>query len=299
MSQRPLIYRLITFIICIGLGLSLGQIPIAAYGLAQGIDMTDSEVLMSSLTSAAHIGRFKMLVGWNHIATFILGPLAYVWYTYRKDMWQYLSLRHFDARYLIWMPLALITAYPLMGAIAQWIDSWPLPESWRDIDQSSMEAVTQLLAMDSIWSLLFTLLIVGVLPGVGEELLFRGVIQTEIHNRWRSPHAAIWLTAFLFAALHMQIAGFVPKFVIGAILGYSYYLSGSLILPMIIHTLNNSMSTLAFYLMGDQMEVDVPSESPSGVAVVTSTLVCGLVCLQIYKIYRQSSSSVLTHQDIT
>ncbi|MBL0099594.1 MAG: CPBP family intramembrane metalloprotease [Saprospiraceae bacterium] len=141
------------------------------------------------------------------------------------------------------------------------------------MDKDSMSALAGLLTMDHPSDLVVNILLLGVLPGIGEELLFRGVIQKEIIEKWQNPHTAIWITAIIFSLFHFQVTGFIPKMMIGAILGYAYYYSGSLILPMIIHALNNSFATVSLYLSGGKLDINtIETENIPLTGVVISTI---------------------------
>ncbi len=84
-----------------------------------------------------------------------------------------------------------------------------------------------------------------MLPAVGEELIFRYALQGRILGAKMAPESAIFLTAFIFSAIHMEALGFLPRLVMGLVLGYVYYYSQNILVPMILHALNNYMSILS------------------------------------------------------
>jgi len=92
------------------------------------------------------------------------------------------------------------------------------------------------------------LLVIGIMAGVGEEFLFRGILQPKLKFYIGNPHVAIWLTAAIFSAIHMQFYGFIPRMLLGAIFGYLYHFSGSLLYPIIAHILNNVVTVVLVYL---------------------------------------------------
>ncbi|MDE6177435.1 MAG: CPBP family intramembrane metalloprotease, partial [Paramuribaculum sp.] len=89
--------------------------------------------------------------------------------------------------------------------------------------------------------LIISVIIIGVLAGVSEELFFRGTLQRLLITRPMPPHIAIWLTAVIFSLVHFQFFGFVPRVLLGAFFGYLAWWSGSVWLPAIIHAVNNSV----------------------------------------------------------
>ena len=109
------------------------------------------------------------------------------------------------------------------------------------------------------------MLVIAFIPAIGEEIVFRGLIQNEMYRATRNPHTAIWLTAIIFSAIHLQFLGFVPRVLIGAFLGYIYYWSGNLLIPIMAHFLNNGLQLLGIYLYQNgvlQYNVDETTSAP-------------------------------------
>lgn len=86
-------------------------------------------------------------------------------------------------------------------------------------------------------------LAVGVTPAICEELLFRGLIFSGLRRLGQWP--AILLSAFLFALAHSSIYRLLPTLLMGILLGYIVWRTGSILCGMIVHALNNGlMATL-------------------------------------------------------
>jgi uncharacterized protein len=94
------------------------------------------------------------------------------------------------------------------------------------------------------------LLMIGIIPAIGEEFLFRGVLQKLFHQWTKNIHVSVILAAFLFSAIHMQFYGFIPRFMMGVMLGYVFVWSGSLWVPILIHFTNNSAAVIVSFLQG-------------------------------------------------
>ena len=97
---------------------------------------------------------------------------------------------------------------------------------------------------------------VGALTGIGEELTFRGIIQSLVTEKSNNHHIAIWVTAILFSAIHLQFFGFFPRMLLGAFFGYLLVWSGSIWLPIYAHFLNNSMAVVAAYMLNINLTTD-------------------------------------------
>lgn len=124
-------------------------------------------------------------------------------------------------------------------------------EQWmRNAEDAAEKLVKVFLDVKTAWGLLFNLFMIAVLPAVGEELLFRGIIQKLFTKIIRNAHWGIWLSAALFSALHMQFYGFIPRMLLGAMFGYLLVWSGTLWLPILAHFINNAGAVILLYLIG-------------------------------------------------
>ncbi len=127
-----------------------------------------------------------------------------------------------------------------MGAIERWM---------KTTEENAAELTEAFLNVKSPAGLLFNLFMVALLPAVGEEFLFRGVVQRIFTRMTKNHHWGIWISALLFSALHMQFYGFFPRALLGALFGYLLVWSGSLWIPIIAHFINNGVIVLAMYFI--------------------------------------------------
>jgi membrane protease YdiL (CAAX protease family) len=118
----------------------------------------------------------------------------------------------------------------------------------RESEDSAQKVMDAILKMNSIWDVIIAVLMVGLLTAIVEEFMFRGVIQT-IFVRWtKNTHAAVWITAILFSAFHMEFFGFLPRLLLGVFFGYFVAWSGSIWTGVWAHFLNNSTVVIITYL---------------------------------------------------
>ena len=90
-------------------------------------------------------------------------------------------------------------------------------------------------------------MLVSALAGIGEELLFRGVLQAGLSEAW-SPMAGIVVASLLFGAAHaVSLSYLVLATLMGLYLGLLYHLTGNLLLPIIVHALYDWIA-IHFYL---------------------------------------------------
>lgn len=207
---------------------------------------------------------YRILQTFGSVGTFMLPPLFFSYLSERKWFsYNRMNKAPGYSRINIVIVMSLVIV-PIVLALAEWNEGWRLPESmagledWmRKTDEQNSELV-KLMTQDSrIGILLINIFVMAVLPAIGEELMFRGTIQPFLQKWTKSPHWAIWITAFVFSAIHFQISGFIPRMILGAYLGYLFYWSGSLWLPIVAHFMHNSLSIISdFVLVHRGIDVD-------------------------------------------
>jgi len=161
-------------------------------------------------------------------------------------------------------------------------------ENWMKTSEESAKKITDaFLQMNGIGDLFVNLIVVALLAAVGEELLFRGAMQNIFFEWTKNKHTAVWITAILFSALHAQFYGFLPRMLLGVVLGYLYIWSGSLWLSMLFHFLNNGMAVLFSFLIGKGAISEKAETVGSGDTpiyfVALSVAICAGLMYVIYK----------------
>ncbi len=218
-----------------------------------GVSLIDAPSL-SDFENTATIQSLKFLQAFSSIGLFIVPPFLFVYLTSKSLNFNAVSRQQFLLTVAI-----MCFAFPLINALALWNEGLHLPsflsalEDWMRSAESQAMLITEAFLKVDHWSgLLLNILIIGVIPALGEELLFRGVIQKELFSRNGKIHLSIWITAFLFSAMHLQFLGFIPRFLIGGLLGYLFYWSGSIWLPILAHFVNNTGAVILSYFINQQ-----------------------------------------------
>jgi len=236
-------------------------------------------------------GRFAILIiqGITALVGFIIVPLLYLRYFEAR---KFASLHERKTSFMpILLALAVVlVVMPFMSAIIQWNANLQLPGFLSDFEQMAKakeEQLAELTAfltnMKTSGEFFFTLIIIAILPGIGEEVVFRGIIQKKF-TYLMNPHVAIWLTGFLFSAFHLQFYGLIPRMLLGVLFGYLYYWSGNLWLPILAHFLNNGFTLLMIYLFKiGVVSFDIQKVSYGVVAVLLSLIGSAALLWVIYK----------------
>lgn len=151
--------------------------------------------------------------------------------------------------------LALLASIPAINVVINWNATLQLPEwlggfaDWmRDSEASAAKTIAMMVNGQSAISLVMLILVVGVFAGFSEEVFFRGTIQSLMITSKVNPHIAVWTTALIFSAVHMQFFGFVPRLFLGAMFGYIAWWSGSVWTSVFAHMLNNVLAATYMWL---------------------------------------------------
>lgn len=185
---------------------------------------------------------------------------------------------------------------PAMNWLVAWNASLSLPEAMKPVEQwmraqenAAQQATDMLLSGSSVWDLIASVVCVGLLTGLGEEMFFRGALQRICCDGMRRRHLAVWTAAFVFSTLHFQFFGFVPRLVLGAFFGYAYLWSGSLWVPVIGHALNNS-AVVAFVWMGNN-SIDAAAMGEAGSQSPVVAVLSAAAAVALMVVYKK----VLSH----
>jgi len=159
-----------------------------------------------------------------------------------------------------------------------------LEEMMKSKEEQLMELTKYLTDFENVGEFLMGILVIGVLAGIGEEFLFRGVLQPKLHLFTGNAHVAVWLSAFIFSAIHFQFYGFFPRMMLGAVFGYLYLYSGSLVYPIIGHILNNTFTVILVYLNKlEKVEFNIDETDQVSIPIALVGLLILLVGFRVFK----------------
>lgn len=187
------------------------------------------------------------------VFTLLLPPIVCGYFWYEKP-WQAYSLHKFPSGKMIFLSILLIFSIsPFINLLVYINEQMVLPDflaglekQFISMEKQAQELTERMLDVNTFGGLIFTLLVMAVMPAVGEELFCRGALQ-NIFAEKVNKHIAVWIVAIIFSLIHFQMYGFLPRMVLGALLGYLLIWSGSLWLPIIVHFVNNATVVLASY----------------------------------------------------
>ncbi len=210
------------------------------------------EELSSELGTQMSNPSFLLLMqGLQTLLVFILPPfLLNYWYDEKNST--FLKLVKAKPLDILLAVFSILAAIPLINFLVSWNQDIQLPsflagvEKWMRAAEDSAERATELmLQSNSPVDLLWQLLVIAIMAGFGEEILFRGTLQSIFSSKGRIQ-LAIWMTAIVFSSIHLQFYGFIPRLLLGAWFGYLLFWSGSIWVPVAAHFANNAIS-IAFH----------------------------------------------------
>jgi uncharacterized protein len=243
---------------------------------------TEKESLKYAYIIAQFIGAFIGLV---------ILPVLYILF-FRQDLKGIFIIKRGHPLALIGFSLIIFFCFlPLVNAVNEWNQSIHLPLSFnnleqtlRDMEDKASKVIDLIIYYDNIPQFLVIFFLVAILPAIGEELLFRGIVQNEILEIFRNPHVAILLSAFLFSFVHFQFFGFFPRMLLGMLFGYLYYWSGNILIPVSIHCLNNGLTLINMNMLKEKKtEIDISSTQHLSPGLIIFSLVISVVLLYIYR----------------
>lgn len=218
------------------------------------------------------------------IGTFLLP--AYVFQRLNKQVTIFPIRNRYDWKVYFLVLMFLFTLAPSMSLIAHWNMQMEFPDAWEGIEkkvramENEMETFMKPLLMTNEWDgLLINIVVLAVLPAVGEELFFRGAIQHIATRIFRSEYIAIWVVAFVFSAIHFQFYGFFPRLLLGAFFGYLVVWTRNIWTAVFAHFVNNSMVVILcfYYALQGKTYSDLVAGQSYSLIVYLGSLIFSLI----------------------
>ncbi|GAB3495667.1 hypothetical protein GCM10027341_13320 [Spirosoma knui] len=308
LSRPPTLGGLITLVGFVLLGGVVSTLLLfGIFIILKGFGPTEAQAYLIELAekpTAVANGWYELMAlqAINHLGTFLLPSLLY-WYAIEHRTWQQFSARPTWAVAGIGLVGLIVIAFmPFDGLIIEWNQGIHLPqtlaplEQWIRDKEKSLEGVTKYLTtFNTLDRLLLAIVVIAIIPGIGEEVLFRGILQRNLSYWTGNVHVGIWLAAALFSAIHVQFLGFFPRMLLGALFGYLYLWSGNIWVPILAHFVNNGFTVLMVYLYQRKlttMDVERTESVSAAAALASLALTVGL----LYYFKKRNQASIDTRE---
>ncbi len=257
--------------------------------LALGINPVGSENSLLELEDESEVRMILLLLqGLNTLFVYIFLPLIYI-YFFQNDLKRVFLIRTEKLGMFILLSFFIfVTALPITSYLIEFNQQMQIPAWFSELQQDLLEKealaqkITELIVIYDHWyEIIPILFVVAILAGIGEELLFRGLVQNEICGILKNHHLGIWISAMLFSFIHFQFLGFLPRMALGVLLGYLYFWSENLVVPIFIHIINNAFTftLLNFYHRNPDVEVSIASPT----VILLAIIICGMLITVFYR----------------
>lgn len=203
----------------------------------------------------------------SHAGLFLIPSLLFAYLSHPTPR-PYLGLRA-PGRPVHWLlvPLCIIGAAPVfLGMDA-------LMRQWLSLDQTAAQQANDRLTEAFLFTqtpgqLFFSLFVVALLPALGEELFFRGVLYRFVAKRIPNQWFPVVASAAFFAAVHYNPSGLPAIFLAGILFALFYYLTGSLLPGILAHFLYNGGQVLLLYFARHRSDLLTALESGASIPAV-------------------------------
>lgn len=287
------------------LGMSVGSLVAAL--VVVGFSATGGEASLTNLAAllqnpADYPNGWYLLMlvqGISHAFTFLLPCLAY-WYLIEHRRVSDFSIRPLHTVSALGLVILLVIAFmPFNGLIIEWNQQLKLPETlapleqWMRRKEDELANLTKFLtSFKTTGQLIVATLVIAILPAIGEEMLFRGILQRKLVSWTRNVHAGIWLAALIFSAIHVQFYGFIPRVLLGAMFGYLFAWSGNLWVPILAHFINNGFTVLMVYMYQQKItSIDIENTKTVPILGALVSLAFSAIILVYFRRVNQQPSN--------
>jgi membrane protease YdiL (CAAX protease family) len=275
---RPAEKFLFSVVILFILGLAFQFLGAFLAAWIYGFSVSDV-LALGAYEDSRYVAASKMIQMLGSVGTFII-PAFLFSYLFDGDLFSYYKFRNPTGMApMLLVILMMVSVIPFINYMAEINLKMEIPiraldQLLRTLESTAEEMMVAFTATKSFGGLLMNLLMIGVIAAVGEELIFRGLIQRLMTQMIKNPHLAILITALLFSAFHFQFFSFLPRFVLGLVLGYLMYYGQSIWYPILAHFVNNAMGVIYYYFnsrgSADDMLEEIGTSTLIPVAAVVS-----------------------------
>lgn len=262
-------------------------IGIVIVQLGFGTDIIHHPELLQDFSSPQTIQLLKFFQLIQSLGLFVIPPFLIAFLMY-QSVKSFLRFNKVQSKYYVLLTIIAILSFIPFTNLLSYINSFlTLPDFMKNIEEwmrASEENASQLtvnfLKADNIVVLIYNIILIAAIPAIGEELLFRGLLQRLFTEWTKNIHLSIWLAAILFSTIHFQFFGFIPRLFLGLIFGYLLEYTGSIWIPIIGHFTNNLTGVIIGYYLPNENIVNNTHTNLSISAVIYGILggLVGIFC---------------------
>ncbi|MBA7546761.1 hypothetical protein ES705_39158 [subsurface metagenome] len=262
------------------------------------LNIIELQEIFSDFENVRNVAVLKYFQIIQTLGLFVVPPFIIVFIFYR-EVGESLQLRNLpELQVSVKVFLIMIIGLPAINLLAMWNAQIELPqwlntvEEWMKVTEESAKKLTELfLDAGNTGEFLVNFLMIAILPAIGEELLFRGILQRYLIEWLKNKHIGVLITSILFSALHLQFFGFFPRLFLGIFFGYLLLWSRNLWLPILAHFINNGVAVIFYFIFGAEIvekEINSIGTESGNLFIALGSLV--LVTLLVISVYREEGN---------
>lgn len=273
-----LLTQLLLFILCVG----IFQIISLAIGWTEAPSLSEN-------STAAERWQVRLQLGLGHFLSFAVAGFLTIWLFYRnvtgvgRDWRDYLQVRRLPRLSVAASAVLLMAvSIPLVLFALNINQLIPLPEELKMAEDQTEALIKGVLVMETPVELLGNLFVIALLPAIGEEIVFRGVVQRQLMRVIANPWIALFISAFIFSSIHLQFEGFLPRLLLGFLLGWLYWETQNFWIPALAHFFNNGLQVVGQYLYGKEVssvDLEKDIQMPWFAAAISTLMVWAVMRL--------------------
>lgn len=289
MSNRPNVSHslgyLSQFFIVIGLILFLGaafQLLIEWLGpiLFNIEGVSADSILNKTDPTNTEINFIRFTKGFGNLVFLLVAIAATI--GFREPITEYINIHKVNNKKAFSLSiLLLLCAIPFNSFLINWghllFGSFE-SEFFKKAAELNEQIFTVMLTMNNFSDLLIMLFITGLIPALGEEFLFRGVLL-NLFKRWTgNSHIAIIISSVLFGLMHFQISNLIALIFMGMILGYTVHYTKTIWTGVVLHFINNSLVVIITYISasGELSDSILNDNFPLYLSIISLILSAGI-----------------------
>lgn len=271
-----LIFGSLTF----GIYLTVGLLAVPLIAWIFNIPVQQLQIM--NYADARVMAALKALQGLLAVIFFLLPALVFA-YLSDKRMLNYIGWRKPMPK-IFWLlgAILMLMAFPFASWLNQLNQHLHFPASMkatedalRAMESEQNDFTAAMLDMKNRWDLLVTLIVVALFPAICEEFFFRGVLQRLFIQIAQRPWIGIIITGILFSAFHGQFWSFLPKALLGILLGAIYWYSGSIWPAVLAHFANNAIQVI--YVFKDKSFIDKEPQIQPLVTIISAVSIIVII----------------------
>jgi len=248
------------------------------------------------LLATQSISSIFVFIGGSIVAAYLVSPKPFAFLYLDRGIG---GSEGVSVKIVLLCCLTLLASLPFVSLSESLNSSFELPGALKELqnlitelENEAEKITTIMLTGKGIMSYLIVIFVIAIVPGICEELFFRGLLQSVLKELTKSNHYAIWITAAIFSFIHFQFLGFIPRMLLGALLGYMLLYTGSVWVNAIAHALNNALAATVLWIAinyptiaGEDIEAidHLPIDATSIICASISSAICIAILIVLKK----------------